>query len=378
MTQDTTQHALKQLSFGLGLLGLCCGFLLSYGVLAGDSEGRVNLLFLLLLFAFVPVAGLLLSLFFLMRGLLSRDGGKGFAGWILDMPLWPKHLTMALPRLGIFHGKQLWFFYQTQILSLSFGVGCLLLYLLLLLGSDISFVWRSTLLEPEDLLPTLRLISLPWSFWPEAQATLALIEQTRDYRLDPQGMASPVVGLWWKYVLAAQLVYNLLPRTIMLFVARQMYTSRLQGSSTDAASTANEQSRAQSGSKVELADLVTTVVPPYTVLDWASVPAICIEEVKQKFGELAAIHRIGPLPQQFEGNPARSQSLVVLVKSWEPPLAELADRLRLIQSNSDKLILPLDWNENGIQQPTIAHLDEWRRFTATLPDWKVLDMESTI
>ena len=373
MALDTTQLALKQLSVGLGLLGLCCGFLLSYGVLSGDSEGRVNLLFLLLLFAFVPVAGLLLSLLLLLRG-----GGKGLAGWILDLPLWPKHLTLAMPRLGIFHGKQLWFFYQTQILSLSFGVGCLLLYLLLLLGSDISFVWRSTLLEPEDLLPTLRLISLPWSFWPEAQTSLELIEKTRDYRLDPQGMGVPVVGLWWKYLLAAQLVYNLLPRTLMLFVARQMYTGRLQNITANPAGTDQNQSATLAGNKVELAELVSTVVPPYTVLDWAGTPGNCIDQVKQKFGELAAIYPIGPLAEQFETNLVKSQSLVVLVKSWEPPLAELADRLRQIRTNSDKLILPLDWNADGIQQPAPAHLDEWRRFPATLPDWKVLGLEVSI
>ena len=187
MKQDTTQQALKQLSLGLGLLGLCCGFLAAYGVLAGDDEGRVNLLFLLLLFAFLPVAGLLLSIFLLVKG-----GGKGLAGWILDIPLWPRHLKLAMSRLGLTHGRELWLFYQTQILAVSFSAGCLLLYLLLLLGSDITFVWRSTLLEPDDLLPALQAIGFPWRFWPEAQASLALIEQTRDFRLEPQGMSQQI------------------------------------------------------------------------------------------------------------------------------------------------------------------------------------------
>ena len=66
MKQDTVKPELKQLSLGLGLLGLCCGFLAAYGVLIGDDEGRVNLLFLLLLFSFLPVAGLLLSIFLMV------------------------------------------------------------------------------------------------------------------------------------------------------------------------------------------------------------------------------------------------------------------------------------------------------------------------
>jgi len=38
--------------------------------------------------------------------------------------------------------------------------------------------------------------------------------------------------------------------------------------------------------------------------------------------------------------------------------------------------LPLDWNDIGIRQPTLAHLDEWRRFAATLRDWQVLQLET--
>ena len=64
MKHDTAQPALKQLSLGLGMLGLCLGFLAAYGVLAGDDDGRVNLLFLLLLFAFLPVLVCCLASFY--------------------------------------------------------------------------------------------------------------------------------------------------------------------------------------------------------------------------------------------------------------------------------------------------------------------------
>lgn len=373
MKQDTAELALKQLSLGLGLLGLCCGFLAAYGVLAGDDEGRVNLLFLLLLFAFLPVVGLLLSIFLLVKG-----GGKGLAGWILDIPLWPRHLTLELSRLGLTHGRELWLFYQTQILVVSFSVGCLLLYLLLLLGSDITFVWRSTLLEPDDLLPALKAIGIPWRFWPEAQASLALIEQTRDFRLEPQGLSQPVVGLWWKYILATQLVYNLLPRSLMLLVARQKYRACLHQNSVRHARDSQPQSTAAISDENLLARLTRSITLPYTLLDWADISPICYERIQQLFGDAVEIHPFGPLRHQLSTHSPDNHSLVVLVKSWEPPLAELADRLKDIDSNADKLILPLDWNDNGIRQPTLAHLDEWRRFAATLPNWQVLQLEASI
>jgi hypothetical protein len=368
---NTTQQSLKQLSLGLGMLGLCCGFLMAYGVLAGDADGRVNLLFLLILFAFLPVAGLLLSIFMLMKG-----GGKGLAGWILDVPLWPRHLTLAISRLGFTHARKLWLFYQTQILAVSFSVGCLLMYLLLLLGSDITFVWRSTLLEPENLLPALQVIGVPWRFWPEAQTSLALIEQTRDFRLDPQGMSQPAVGLWWKYILATQLVYNLLPRSLMLLVAQQKYQARLQQDRVRHAPGPQPQSIDAAGVENSLASLTRSVTLPYTLLDWAGVSSSCSERIQQLLGEAAEIHPIGPLQHQFSTHSSDDCSVVVVVKSWEPPLAELADSLKRVGSSADKLILPLDWNDTGVRQPTPAHLDEWRRFAATLSDWQVLQLET--
>lgn len=373
MTADTTQQSLKQLSFGFGLIGLCCGFLSSYAVLAGDGEGRVNLLFVLLLFAFVPVMSLLLSLI-----LIARGGGKGFAGWLLDLPLWPRHLTLALPQLNLFHGRQSWFFYQTQILSLSFGVGCILLYLLLLLGSDISFVWRSTILEPQDLLPSLQFIGLPWSFWPDAQPSLALIEQTRDFRLDSESTGTLQVGLWWKYILAAQVTYNLLPRSIMLLIARQTYLRRLQsGGSKQQAETQNEDPDSVS-SDVTLANLKSTVDSPFSLLAWADIPDSCQEDVQRAIGPASATHRISAIAEELDSEPDTNQSVVIVVKSWEPPLAELGDRLRAIDSSADKLILPLDWNDQGLRTPTAPHLDEWRRFAATLPEWEVLALKGDI
>jgi len=247
---------------------------------------------------------------------------------------------------------------------------------LLLLGSDITFVWRSTLLEPEDLLPALKAIGIPWRFWTEAQASLALIEQTRDFRLDSQGLPQPVVGLWWKYILATQLAYNLLPRSLMLLVARQKYRARLQQSRVRYAHDSQPRLTSAADDENSLANLARSVTPPYTLLDWADVSSSCYQRIQQLLGDAAEIYPIGPLRHQGATHSPGDHSLVVVVKSWEPPLAELADRLNDIDSNADKLVLPLDWSDTGVRQPTPAHLDEWRRFAATLGDWQVLQLET--
>ena len=367
---DESCGALRQLSLGIALVGLISGFLLSYGVLGSDARGQVNLLFLLLLFVFVPVATLVLSLALLIKG-----GGKGLAGWLLDLPLWPKGPLLVLPRLGAHHSLQAWLFYQTQVLSLSFALACLLLYLLLLLGSDLSFVWRSTLLESRDLLPVLRAIALPWAFWSEAQPSLDLLQQTRDFRSDLQGPSQAQVGLWWKYIFAAQLCYNLLPRSAMLLLARRRYLRRLH-EPTPADVFANQpQRQAEAASPPPLAEMVDSVTAPYQLLDWAGVPAACRDGVQASLGQAEKIAAIGPV-QPSPDNLSPTHSVVVLVKSWEPPLAELADRLAGITTEADKLVLPLDWSEAGIRAPRQSHLEEWRRFVATLPGWKLLSLEA--
>ena len=125
-----------------------------------------------------------------------------------------------------------------------------------------------------------------------------------------------------------------------------------------------------------LADLTRSVTLPYTLLDWADASPGCHERIQQRLGDAAGIHPIGPLREQAAMPPPVDHSLVVVVKSWEPPLAELADRLAELDSKADKLILPLDCSDTGLRQPSDDHLEEWRRFAATLGGWRVLQLET--
>jgi hypothetical protein len=67
-------------------------------------------------------------------------------------------------------------------------------------------------------------------------------------------------------------------------------------------------------------------------------------------------------------------SLVVLVKSWEPPLAELGDYLSALPESMQRFILPLDWDEDSVQPIREIHLHEWRRFCGTLAGWQLLQL----
>lgn len=369
-----SQQALNQISLSLVFLGLIVGFLVGYGILIGDAQGRVNLLLLLILFAFLPVLGLLLSLVLLITG-----GRKGLAGWILELPILPRHLAAEVVKLGISGSRKSWLFYQTQLLTLSFAGGGLLVYLLLLLGSDISFVWRSTLLEASDVLPVLNALAIPWGFWPEAQPSLELLQQTQDFRLSSQSTEAPVLGQWWKYIFAAQCTYNILPRTLMLVVSRNLYL-RVNSIDSSLSATNLEPNKPVIVADEEhaLAEVVYSLASPYLLLDWASSPDFCHQQLARALGTPSDIRNIQPLPLPItQENDSPNQSIVVLVKSWEPPLRELGDYLLSISGPQQKFILPMDWNENTVRPIREIHLSEWRRFCATLNGWQLLQLDET-
>jgi len=358
------------------MLGLIVGFLVGYGVLDGDTQGRVNLLFLLMLFAFLPVIGLILSIGFLIKG-----GHRGLAGWILELPLLPQHLTAEIINLGLSGSRKSWLFYQTQILTLSFALGGLMVYLLLLIGSDISFVWRSTLLQASDLFPVLNALAAPWFFWSEAQPSFELLTQTQDFRLSAQSVDAPVLGQWWKYIFAAQCTYNLLPRTLMLVISRSRYL-RITGAKANPAEPRQSPGILipDSNTEAKLAPVVYSLIDPYLLLDWAHSPGFCHEHLGNPLGNPVNIFVVEPLAKPLpieSGVESEIQSVVVLVKSWEPPLGELSDYLSFISGQYHKFILPLDWNEDEVTPIREIHLKEWRRFTVTLNGWQLLQLDGS-
>lgn len=373
MKTSHSQTILKKITLSLVCLGFLAGFLTGYGVLSGDAQGRVNLLYVLMLFAFLPVLALLLSLLLWLSG-----SSKGLVRGLFELPLLPKHFAAEVMALAATGSRKAWLLYQTQCVMLCFAGGGVLVYFILLLGSDISFVWRSTLLEANDLLPLLNTLALPWLFWPEAQPGLELLQQTQDFRLGSQSTDAPVPGQWWKFILAAQLTYNLLPRSLMLLITRYHYLHQIEHY-------ANQDTKGHASTRLntgqderQLVPIVYSASTPYILLNWANAPEVCQQLVESQLGVPHNTLTTDPraIPDQVEAE-WLSHAVVVLVKSWEPPLAELGDYLLTIPNSgaAQRYLLPLDWTEQQVVPIRPNHLDEWRRFCSTLPGWQLLQLE---
>ena len=197
---------------------------------------QVALLVLLLASFVVPLAAFGAPLVGLVRGaigalyvrLAARLAGGGAARGEEWQALWHR----VRSRRSLYHAVEPWLLLSlTQAFGVAFNVGVLAAVLRLVVFTDVAFGWSTTLLELDapSFHALARGLALPWrALWPEAVPSEALVEATRYSRLEAAYVAAgagrsahpELVGGWWRFLVAALLVYGLLPRALLLAAAR--------------------------------------------------------------------------------------------------------------------------------------------------------------
>lgn len=341
--------------------------------MAGDALGRVNLLYLLLLFVAWPVCAMLLLL---LSPLLKQRASLTLQ--LINLPLWPPGWQQRLLQRKHQDDWSLQVFYLAQKLALSFSLACSLALIFSLLFSDINFVWRSTLLSAGQIFPVLKSIALPWWFLEAAQPLQSLLEQTRDSRLIAPA-EDTAYGAWWPFLLMAQLCYGVLPRMISLGWARY----RLQHLKTQRQAQVDEAPASLKNPPPQTPELtpVTTPelpLPAYNLLYWNALPSALQTSLYEVLGTPAQSFQGGASGSPEAEQQALSSSLpvVVITAAWEPPMGELADLLE----NGRGYLLPLDWNSEAASWLPVSdhYLDEWRRFCKPLSRWQLIRTENLL
>ena len=358
--------SLRSLSVALGLIALTLGLLASVAVLRGDDFGRVNLLYSLSLFTLLPSIGLVVTSLLLFLG--RRNG---IAALLIELPLAPKTLTSLLltQRNGV--RRQTALFSLSQSLVLAFATGNLLGFVLMLLATDVSFVWRSTLLDAATLFPILDTLASPWRWWQAAQPSLEMLNQTQDFRLLGASLEGNYVGQWWQYLLAAQLCYSIVPRALLWLFANNKFkrAAQLQDSEQDPSHQLAVVTPAPESDK--LAASVSEIPANAVLFDCAHTSDALLSKIEKSLRVSASYKAPTSFDFTLDGiSPTSTPSFVVVVRSWEPPLAELADSILAAftaEQRQNLFIAPIDWESNQHQgdhliQPTVAHTQEWRRF----------------
>ncbi|MBT0585947.1 DUF2868 domain-containing protein [Alteromonas oceanisediminis] len=346
----------KQLSLPLLSIGFLLGILVSFAVLSGDANGRVNLLYLMLAFFVLPLLGALISL-------LSLSSQKGFnaARLMSALPIWSKTQRGYLHKLRQTHLDKQWFFVQSQVAAIGYAIATLLCFGLLLVTTDINFVWRSTLLSAEQLFPLLNAIALPWWFWETAQPSLELLYATQDSRLTQSYSNVETFGQWWSFVFATQVIYALLLRILLLVGGRAWFELRQR---RDVEYQLRQRQAGQSHKAPEqhvLSPITHTLPDKLALANWAAFPP-----------EVVAQCRLRPTTTldcsgHENDDPNYSGAQVVLLKSWEPPMGELQDYLE----QGHGVLFPVNIVRGEVTPPAPQHLAEWRRFVHSMPQWQL-------
>ncbi len=390
-------------STGLFLIGTLIGIGAAAGVLYYDGSAPINIITAFL--ALVVLPGLLL-LFWWLAALPPR-----LTQWLAGMSSCQNLIATVNP--GQFAQRllrrsstfQKWFdagdsdstltqylrsvsaaqsLFWSQLFGVGFAVGALVGTLYLVAFTDLAFGWSTTLpISSESVAFAVNAVASPWqSLWPAAAPDSSLIEATRFFRLRDSAANisdASVPGLWWPFLVMCLLVYVLLLRALTLYYANSR--SKRVASNTllslpliQSLLLRMNQPLIQTRASIEkeLANLsesnreIETLTPQQTgncyAINWAAtLPssegllaflqqtfAISVDRTYEA-GGANSIEQDTNVIQHIAQSPSSTHSIILAVKSWEPPLLEILDflqNLRNVLARKQSIIV-LPFNQNG-------------------------------
>ncbi|WP_114417954.1 DUF2868 domain-containing protein [Marinospirillum perlucidum] len=333
-----TSQELKR-PFWLLWVAAIAGLILGSAALAYTSEGRINLLGIWWLWAGLPLLGSLLALVLM---LLPRS------------PLWLKPLLKRSSYWQPQTHQRWWLLQQMHLLWVVFALGILLVFLLLLLFTDLAFGWSSTLITDADqLLPLFRWISLPWqAFWPQAVPDLSLVEATRFARIENTQGNFALASRWWPFLLASLLTYNLLPRLLLMLFCRWRYRQLLA-----------QRLEIRGQEEPENPDPTATNLKEESPAAWQTAPHLGWQLATAAASQPLALN-LGQGRWQEEEALWQSwlkqapQQLVWEVSGQQTPLAELADKINEARQAGCQQAIQVVAEPS----PSKRHLASWQSF----------------
>tara|TARA_R110001592_G_scaffold363395_1_gene687510 strand:+ start:18712 stop:20097 length:1386 start_codon:yes stop_codon:yes gene_type:complete len=330
------------------VLALFFGFSSMAAFLLTSGRGLVNVFMFLLLFVLVQ-----LLLCTVAAWVMARTVGGGAP---VVLPVNPAHwlVAKALPDRRYLREAQsvlrLVFLRYGQEFGAIFTLGAVAGFFVVLALSDFTFVWGSTFQLSDSLMEQITAwIALPWSSWlPQATVSGDLIFASRFHpavtSLSPANIED--MRGWWPFLIMAMLTYGVLPRLLLwllskFFYGRQMRAAfaQLPGSERVLARMKSPLVKTQgegAGSYAQETESGPAVIDRrLLLLNWAN--ALGPPDIAA-FEEFAAVPEgnivnagLGSLPEELQRLGDRVakpvEHIMVTVKSWEPPMADLADFL---------------------------------------------------
>jgi hypothetical protein len=375
------------------LVALVFGFSSMAAFLLTSGRGLVNVFMFMLLFVIVQCLLCLLAAMVMAR---TVAGGQPVV-----LPINPARLLVArvFPDgryLREAHSVlRLLFLRYGQELGAIFTLGAMAAFFVVLAMSDFTFVWGSTFQLSDTLVEDMTsVLAAPWSAWlPQATVSSELIFASRFHpavtSLGPDNIEA--MRGWWRFLIMAMVTYALLPRLLLWLLSRYFFNRQIRTAFVNLPGSAQVLTRmkgplvtTQGESAGEYAGEasagLTTIDRRLLLLNWAN--ALTAADVST-FGVFAAVADghvvnagLGPMLEEMEQLASKLvppvNQVFVAVKSWEPPMADLADFLANITSVSRCSLFLVPLPNKPIPA---ARLRDWEHFARALA-FAVVDVQA--
>ncbi len=287
---------------------------------------------------------------------------------------------------------------RSQELALAFSLGLFLALLGIVASQDIAFGWSTTLqVTAEGFHRFLSMVALPWSsFLPEAVPSLALIEESHYFRLGGKLSSQMIdkaalLGEWWKFLAMTTLTYALMLRFIFFLLATMGLRSALKRAMLSISGVRDLlreieepliESKASVGEDLfEREKMSDRVVISETKDTYSATIGWALDEVAISFQndrigiKGAEVYEVGgsqTLEEDAEVAKKLSGTVLLYVKSWEPPTLDLIDFLTLLSDDRDNrlMVYPIGISQADYQASQ-ADFDIWQHKISTIKDREI-------
>jgi len=354
---------LSRLSSILGLLFFIVGFFVGLGLLSYNGEAPVNIIYYLLIVMVVPIFSMILSLI----SMLTHGRVTNLLKQLFPLH-WIEKLFMALPfikrvdfldrPLSLELSKWL-FIERIQFFSLLFSFGLLLSLLLMIIVKDIAFGWSTTLqISPELFQSILSSFGMLWEgIIPSAIPSLELVEMSQYFRLggriDYQMIHNAdKLGAWWQFLAMTTLVYAISFRSLFWLISkyglkRQLKKEFLSLEGVDKilkefntsfiSTKAPKEERHLEIVEESKAQVSENSYKSYnTIFGWNFLKDEILLANDAKGIKGLSISAVGGnssfSEDELKAEEAR-ESVLIFVKSWEPPTMDFVDFLEMLIDN---------------------------------------------
>jgi hypothetical protein len=374
----TAQGAVVQL---LRLAALAMGVVAMAGFLLASERALVNVPMFLLVFVLVQGLLCVAAAFVLLQAVRGQPPSMSALNplrlLLRRAPAPWRTLGNNAPLLRLLllrHGQEA---------GALFAAGVIVSFLVLLAFTDFSFVWGSTFaVSDRVVLGITGWLAAPWSwFLPQATVAAGLVADTRFSAAQPgldELLAASRRG-WWPFLCMCLVTYTLLPRVLLWLGSIWAYRQRLPAELLGWPGAASVlvrmrapvvQTQALDGGRDEPQRAPPSApISGDVLLDWAGALASLSDAPRDQLGSCLTVSAgLGSPADDVRAleaiNDAAPQVLLIAVRGWEPPMADLADVLAEVRGvhSCRLLLLPLP----GRKISDAQHQD-WQAFARRLP-----------